>query len=121
MRFIVQTSSLPSLSFPSRIGSAGVSAVAVATGYYHTCAIVTGGSLVCWGSNGNGQLGLGSTTDQHSPQAVSLGSGVPGGWGRELINRRMDANETVWCAEQVRASIRKVDHRIHLRSHSHPP
>ena len=55
----------------------GVSAVAVATGYYHTCAIVTGSSLLCWGGNGNGQLGIGSTTDQHSPQAVSLGSGVP--------------------------------------------
>jgi alpha-tubulin suppressor-like RCC1 family protein len=55
---------------------AGVSATAVSTGAYYTCAIVTGGGLRCWGYNGNGQLGIGSTSSQYSPVAVGLGSGM---------------------------------------------
>jgi alpha-tubulin suppressor-like RCC1 family protein len=54
---------------------AGVSATAIARGMYHTCALVTGGGLMCWGDNNKGQLGIGSTADQLSPVAVSLGSG----------------------------------------------
>ena len=56
--------------------TAGVSVSAVAGGAYHTCAVASGGGLWCWGLNGNGQLGIGSTADQLSPVAVSLGAGV---------------------------------------------
>ncbi len=39
------------------------SAVAgIAVGYYHTCAMLQGGSVQCWGDNGSGQLGDGSLT-----------------------------------------------------------
>ena len=31
---------------------------------------------MCWGRNSNGQLGIGSTTDQYSPQAVDLDAGA---------------------------------------------
>ena len=31
---------------------------------------------MCWGGNSFGQLGIGSTVEQHSPQMVSLGSGA---------------------------------------------
>ena len=54
---------------------AGVSATAIAAGGSHTCAVVTGGGLRCWGSNSNGQLGIGGTVNQKSPAAVSLGTG----------------------------------------------
>ncbi|HOT91029.1 MAG TPA: hypothetical protein PLJ78_02965 [Anaerolineae bacterium] len=32
----------------------------IAAGYNHTCAIMATGSVKCWGSNGNGQLGAGA-------------------------------------------------------------
>ena len=43
---------------------------------HHNCAIMTNGSLYCWGMNSNGELGINSTTDQNTPQLVDLGSGV---------------------------------------------
>ena len=50
-------------------------AVAITTGYYHTCAILDDGSVSCWGNNGDGQLGDGTTTNRNtSAQTSSLGA-----------------------------------------------
>jgi alpha-tubulin suppressor-like RCC1 family protein len=38
--------------------------VAVTTGQFHSCAALAGGAVRCWGNNGKGQLGDGSTTDR---------------------------------------------------------
>ena len=46
-------------------------AVAIATGNYHTCAVLSTGEAKCWGKNDIGQLGDNSTTDRHTPVAVS--------------------------------------------------
>jgi alpha-tubulin suppressor-like RCC1 family protein len=52
----------------------GVSAIAIASAAvgYHTCTIVTGGDVKCWGGNIYGQLGIRSTADQNIPMNVGL-------------------------------------------------
>jgi hypothetical protein len=48
-----------------------VDAVDIASGYSHTCIIVgTAGGVFCWGQNGFGQLGIGSTSNKNTPTAV---------------------------------------------------
>ncbi|MEZ5457729.1 MAG: RCC1 domain-containing protein [Lysobacteraceae bacterium] len=49
-----------------------VGVTAIAAGVKHTCALVAGGAVRCWGNNsGNGQLGDGSTMDRRTPVDVS--------------------------------------------------
>ena len=49
------------------------------SGYYYTSvyAITESGKLWSWGRNGNGQLGIGNTTDQTTPQEMTAVSGSP--------------------------------------------
>ena len=48
----------------------------------HSCALLTGGSVDCWGLNSNGQLGTGDMNDKHTPTGVTgLGAG-----GQEMIS-----------------------------------
>lgn len=52
-------------------------AVGVVVGTYHACAILTDGSLRCWGDNSSGELGDGTTTDSAAPtQVVGLDGGA---------------------------------------------
>jgi alpha-tubulin suppressor-like RCC1 family protein len=51
-------------------------ATAIATGNYHTCALLATRQVACWGDNGDGQLGIGSTEAQRVlPTLVANESG----------------------------------------------
>lgn len=54
--------------------------VALASGDDHTCAMLSKGSVVCWGSGLEGFLGSGSTSDQLTPEAIE-----PFGEGRTAV------------------------------------
>ncbi|MBK9265096.1 MAG: DUF4215 domain-containing protein [Polyangiaceae bacterium] len=53
----------------------GVTAVSLAGGYDHTCAVTSDGRVKCWGNGHSGGLGLGSTTSR---------GGLPGQMGNAL-------------------------------------
>jgi len=49
--------------------------VQVSTGWHHTCVITQDNSLQCWGANGFGQLGDGTTIHKTMPTKVSIDNG----------------------------------------------
>ena len=57
-------------------------AVAIDAGIFHVCALLQDGSARCWGRNGDGRLGNGSTANSSTPTAVpgvnpvALGAGA---------------------------------------------
>src|SRR5439155_467404 len=52
-------------------GTGGLTFSALAAGAVHTCGVTSAGAAYCWGSNFDGQLGTGSTTDSPIPVLVS--------------------------------------------------
>ena len=51
--------------------------VAVSAGRIHTMAVATDGRLLAWGTNPNGWLGDGTTTDRPSPVEIMSGAMLP--------------------------------------------
>ena len=49
-------------------------ATQIATGYGHTCALISDGTVTCWGFGADGQLGTGNTIDSNIPVAVTGGA-----------------------------------------------
>ncbi len=58
---------------PSRSLLPGITVLALAAGGSHTCAVMNGGELKCWGYNNYGGLGIGS---RNQLDRVGLGTGV---------------------------------------------
>jgi len=89
---------------PATVGDVEVGgAVAqIATGGYHTCALLTNGSVRCWGQGNNGQLGYGRTNgigDNETPASVG---DVPVGGNVTLIA----AGASHTCAVLTNGSVR---------------
>jgi hypothetical protein len=55
---------------PVDVGALHGPAAAIATGAFHTCAVLRSGGIDCWGSNETGALGDGTTVDRAHPVAV---------------------------------------------------
>lgn len=74
----------------------------VASGYGHSCALATAGTVWCWGSNSHGQLGDGTLTDRITPVQVMTAFSDPltdvveiAAGARTTCARRAD--DTIWC------------------------
>ena len=53
--------------------SGGISnAVSISAGYEHSCALLSNGSAMCWGSNNNGALGIGDAASNSHVYAVMV-------------------------------------------------
>lgn len=51
----------------------GLRFASIESGFRHTCGVTTTGAAYCWGYNGDGELGDGTTTSRQQPVAVAGG------------------------------------------------
>jgi alpha-tubulin suppressor-like RCC1 family protein len=63
------------MAFVAQIGvaSAAPAFMTVSAGAFHTCALTNAGAAYCWGANGNGELGDGTTIDRLTATRVAGG------------------------------------------------
>ena len=62
---------------PQNVTGLSGTVTSLSAGDYHTCAIIQGGNVQCWGSNNNGKLGRGNVGGKYgSPQNVTGLSGT---------------------------------------------
>jgi len=62
---------------PTAVSGVSNGVIALAAGGSRSCALLSTGGVVCWGYNGDGQLGDGTDTQRNTPTAVSgISSGV---------------------------------------------
>jgi alpha-tubulin suppressor-like RCC1 family protein len=84
---------------PVQVSELGVSVRQVAAGRWHTCARRSDGTLWCWGNNGSGQLGDG-TTDSPKPflvQVTALGTLVTMASANAANTCATKSDGTLWC------------------------
>lgn len=63
------------LNSPSNLSSL-TSVVQLSAGFNHTCAVISDGSVKCWGKNDFGQVGNGTSTSSPTAPAIALAGGV---------------------------------------------
>ncbi len=83
----------------ARSASPARTIVAISAGDAHTCAVLDNGTVACWGYNGDGQLGDGTTVNSDDPVLVTGGAMT----GRTAVDVSSGATHT--CALLDNASI----------------
>ena len=63
-------------ALPSTVSGLASGVIAIASGGAHSCAILSAGTVKCWGKNDYGQLGDGTFTERHTPVTVTGLSGT---------------------------------------------
>lgn len=71
--------------------------VSAAAGYSHSCAVSAIGTAFCWGSNFDGELGTGNTTQSSFAVQVRSISNVAAIAAGYLFTCALKADGTVWC------------------------
>jgi len=69
----------------------------VSTSWTHTCGVLTTGELRCWGRNGEGQVGDGTTTNRLFPQTVRGLPPVQEVAAGEGSTCALDRDGRLWC------------------------
>ena len=83
---------------PVRVTGLDAPAVAIAAGWFHTCAILSDGTLWCWGFGESGQLGNGMSQGSSVPvQVVGLSAKVVAVAAGFAHTCAIDLNGQVWC------------------------
>ncbi len=71
--------------------------IALSASYQDSCALLSGGTVACWGQNGSGQLGTGTTSDAWAPAIISGLSGVTSVAAGTLHSCAILSDGTVRC------------------------
>jgi cysteine-rich repeat protein len=80
----------------------GGTVVSVGAGYFHTCALLEGGTVRCWGAGDSGRLGYGNVTNIGDNEAPAVAGNVP--VGGQVVQLSVGADHT--CAVLVGGAVR---------------
>lgn len=82
---------------PSPVQANISGAVTLSAGEFHTCALLAGGTVKCWGRGSSGELGAGSNNQGPQPVAVAGLSGVSDVSAGGFFTCALLADSTVRC------------------------
>jgi alpha-tubulin suppressor-like RCC1 family protein len=84
----------------------------IATSNIHTCALISDGTVTCWGSGGDGQLGTGNNNDSNVPVAIvwpvqAVNTVRPTITGQARVGKRLTVNKGTWTGTPTPKFTRK--------------